>query len=118
MQWIKHSPGTQAAWVRIGTRPKCIVLLSGTPAMCTLSAIKCSSGGGKNIGSMVKTQIKEQCIGGRGKVFHFFVSGHGGGLVVSILAFYLNDPSLNPAENQSSVLYCYEKMKKGAQDGV
>ena len=42
------------------------------------------------------------------------------GLVVSILMSYFDDPSLNPAGNQFSVLYCNVKMKinlKEARDG-
>ena len=38
-QWIKHLPGTQAAGVQSRTRPEIFSapILSGTPAMCTLS---------------------------------------------------------------------------------
>ena len=45
--------------------------------------------------------------------------GCGGGQVVSVLAFYSNDPSLNPAEAYSfSVKYVFEKNNKQKEAGV
>ena len=38
----------------------------------------------------------------------FLTSGRGGGLVVSILAFYSDDPSSNPA---GYLIFLYEKRK-------
>ena len=40
--------------------------------------------------------------------FPNYLMGRGGGLVVSILAFYSDDPSLNPAGNLN---FMYEEMK-------
>ena len=39
-----------------------------------------------------------------------FIQGRGGGQVVTVLAFYSNDPSSNPAEAYSfSVKFCFWK---------
>ena len=45
-------------------------------------------------------------------IFKQKYSGHGGGQVVSMLAFYSNDPSLNPADAYSFCCYIvFERMK-------
>ena len=42
-----------------------------------------------------------------------FIQGRGGGQVVTVLAFYSNDPSSNPAEAYSfSVKFCFWKEQK------
>ena len=42
-----------------------------------------------------------------------FIQGRGGGQVVTVLAFYSNDPSSNPAEAYSfSVKFCFWKERK------
>ena len=46
--------------------------------------------------------------------FPNYLMGRGGGLVVSILAFYSDNPSLNPA---SILIFLYKKTKKEARVG-